>query len=164
MAGWSDEDTALAREDDAPLISFDEDEIPRTGYSHRDEVDDRRTNGAVGGPTPSDKLKMLLRRMDMEIRTTTPAVRRTYEMEEQEQETEEEYDDHVETKEPEHFVTGWRAGRRTGLARPETHIAEMEAGEQEEEREDPPTPPIRAVNNPYLARMSSSSESESNSM
>lgn len=132
--GWGD----MQRHDDqdqAPLIDFEE-EIPAT-----------QKMGAMEETKPADRLKMLLRQMEMEVIDSTPAVPRVLRPSEQKAE---------ETK------TGWRSGRRLGLnhdaerfrdeAPSSPEIASREHDDDgDDEIESPPTPPLR-LHNPYLAR------------
>lgn len=124
--GWREE---------PPLIDF-EDDVPV-------EMDKRAE------PRPTDRLKMLLRQMEMEVIDSKP-VERDVPLSPERQIQDEEV-----KPEPR-----WRAGRRLGLRRgdspreeipssPERSPTEIE--EDEEELESPPTPPIR-LTNPYSTK------------
>jgi hypothetical protein len=100
-------------------------------------------------PRPTDRLKMLLRQMEIEVMDSRPPEQtaqptRHYEVEDEEVKPE----------------PRWRAGRRLGLRRDEVLREEMissperspaEAEDDEEEQESPPTPPLRLTNQ-YSAR------------
>lgn len=161
-----DEDEGEDR--DKPLIDFGDD-LPRSK---------RQVEETGPTPTPGDKLRMLLRQMEAEVRNTTPAptpvavptphhARRPSESNHQrdqrpyasDQESEAEY-----TPIPGPSRSHWREGRRIGalpkersyspVSSPERRTRAVGHEEQEEEGEEvlddsPPTPPLRIIN-PYL--------------
>jgi hypothetical protein len=157
-------------DEDRPLIDFGQ-QPPRL-----DQVGEPM-------PTPGDKLRMLLRQMEAEVRNTTPAPAPTPVL--------------ITAPTPRHArrpsiprdisedergtpapapKSHWREGRRIGalpkersyspIASPERPIArtQTEEFEQEEEMEvledSPPTPPLR-ITNPYLYNNRKSEERES---
>lgn len=120
--GWKDE---------APLIDFEEDVPPAS-------------KGTME-PRPTDRLKMLLKQMEMEVIDSTPSARARG-PEAREEVLEEEV-------KPE---ARWRAGRRLGLRREEQMRQEVpslpeHSPADDEELESPLTPPLR-LSNPYSAR------------
>jgi hypothetical protein len=136
------------QDDSAPLIDFEEDPaVPAVPI----RVVDKMGMGMGEETKPADRLKMLLRQMEMEVIDSTPAVPRTS-------------GQSVEEVKAEEIKTGWRSGRRLGLGgegeRRDAHVPsspEMHGGDSEleddgdDEIESPPTPPLR-LHNPYLAR------------
>lgn len=155
---------------DRPLIDFGDD-VPHS--RSRRQVEETGPT-----PTPGDKLRMLLRQMEAEVRNTTPAptpvvvptpyhARRPSDANHQtaqrpyasDQESETEY-----TPIPGPSRSHWREGRRIGalpkersyspVSSPERRTRAVDHEEQEKEGEEvlddsPPTPPLR-ITNPYL--------------
>ena len=131
------------KEDSAPLIDFEDDAAEKTTTT--------KTTGMGEETKPADRLKMLLRQMEMEVIDSTPVAPRTMTQPVK----------HVE-KHVEEEVKGWRSGRRLGLGHeverrhvdapssPEMHIGELDE-DGDDAIESPPTPPLR-LHNPYLAR------------
>jgi hypothetical protein len=154
------------RDRDRPLIDFGDD-IPRSA---------RQVEEIEATPTPGDKLRMLLRQMEAEVRNTTPApvptpaaptpyhARRPsgsipttdQRAPASDQESELEY-----TPIPGPSRSHWREGRRIGalpkersyspVSSPErrTRAVDEEPEEEEVLDDSPPTPPLR-ITNPYL--------------
>jgi hypothetical protein len=118
------------------------------------DIDDEDDEVDVGANpveiTPAEKLKMLLRQMEVEVRDTTPAPPMVAARSIPRSES------HV-VPTPSAARGGWREGRRRGLEQ----IGQEERrsvpsspevphrDEREEEEESPPTPPHR-ITNPYL--------------
>ena len=118
-----------AEQDQTPLIDF-EDDTPKQ-------------KPLMEGTKPADRLKMLLRQMEMEVFDSTPVLPRT-----------------MRKEITEEVRSGWRGGRRLGLAVESAYGDEVPSSpgrvlEHEEDGDDevesPPTPPLR-LQNPYLAR------------
>jgi hypothetical protein len=156
------------RDRDRPLIDFGDD-LPRS-TRHVEEV------GPSPTPTPGDKLRMLLRQMEAEVRNTMPAPVPTpiqpvptpyhprrppgssfdQKASVSDQESEVEY-----TPMPGPSRSHWREGRRIGalpkersyspVSSPErrTRAVDEEPEEEEVLDDSPPTPPLR-ITNPYL--------------
>ena len=135
----------IRERDERPLIDFGDDHPP-SGVTE-EEV----------GPTPGDKLRMLLRQMEAEVRSTTTATPMpTRRLSFQDQQAPEES---FERDEEEEVVpvpkSHWREGRRIGALPKERSYSpiaspERRRSDQEEEVDDsPPTPPLR-ITNPYL--------------
>lgn len=144
--------------DERPLIDFG-DEPPR--IPEREEE----------GPTPGDKLRMLLRQMEAEVRNTTqaPTPMPTRRLSFQHQTPLSEEEDTMEEEEdvtPAPVKSHWREGRRIGALPKERSYSPIpsperrrsssnqernqDGGEEEEISDDsPPTPPLR-IANPYL--------------
>lgn len=98
---------------------------------------------------PTDRLKMLLRQMEMEVIDSKPTERGMV--------SSPEYGAPDEEVKPE---PRWRAGRRLGLRRDEAPAEEVsrspeeppvQLDQEEDDLESPPTPPIR-LTHPYSAR------------
>ena len=132
--------------DERPLIDFGDDHQPSDLRVDREEE---------VGPTPGDKLRMLLRQMEAEVRSTTTATPMpTRRLSFQDQQAPE-----VSFEEQEKEVpvpkSHWREGRRIGALPKERSYSpvaspERRRSDQEEEVDDsPPTPPLR-ITNPYL--------------
>ena len=153
--GEGDEETEVGTVDmkmnERPLIDFG-DETPVI------QVVDEEV-----GPTPGDKLRMLLRQMEAEVRNTTPAptpvpARRPSFQEQLPVHSEDEEEEEEPTPAPK---SHWREGRRIGalpkersyspVPSPERRRSSSHHEEEEEEVLDdsPPTPPLR-ITNPYL--------------
>jgi len=131
--------------DERPLIDFGDDQ-PSSGF-RKEEV----------GPTPGDKLRMLLRQMEAEVRSTTqaPTPMPTRRLSFQDQQPLEESFEKEEEEVPAP-KSHWREGRRIGALPKERSYSpvaspERRRSDQEEEEVDdsPPTPPLR-ITNPYL--------------
>ena len=127
--------------DERPLIDFGDDHPPS---SHKEEV----------GPTPGDKLRMLLRQMEAEVRSTTTATPMpTRRLSFQDQQAPEESFEELEEEAPAP-KSHWREGRRIGALPKERSYSpvaspERRRSDQEEVDDSPPTPPLR-ITNPYL--------------
>jgi hypothetical protein len=128
--------------DERPLIDFGDDHPPPV--NREEEV----------GPTPGDKLRMLLRQMEAEVRSTTtatPMPTRRLSLQDQ-QDPEESFEEEEQVQAPK---SHWREGRRIGALPKERSYSpiaspERRRSDQEEEVDDsPPTPPLR-ITNPYL--------------
>jgi hypothetical protein len=129
--------------DERPLIDFGDDNPPPVD---REEV----------GPTPGDKLRMLLRQMEAEVRNTTtaptpvPTRRLSFQDQQPLEESFEEEEEQVPAPK-----SHWREGRRIGALPKERSYSpvaspERRRSDHEEEVDDsPPTPPLR-ITNPYL--------------
>jgi hypothetical protein len=129
--------------DERPLIDFGDEQTP-SGVPEK-EV----------GPTPGDKLRMLLRQMEAEVRSTTtatPMPTRRLSFQDQ-QDPEESFEE--QEKEVQAPKSHWREGKRIGALPKERSYSpiaspERRGSDQEEEKDDsPPTPPLR-ITNPYL--------------
>jgi len=132
--------------DERPLIDFGDDHPPPG--RREEEV----------GPTPGDKLRMLLRQMEAEVRSTTtatpiPTRRLSFQDQRDPEESFEEEEEEVPVPK-----SHWREGRRIGalpkersyspVASPERRRSDQEK-EEEVVDDSPPTPPLR-ITNPYL--------------
>jgi hypothetical protein len=137
----------IRERDEQPLIDFGDGHQPSDLKTDREEEI---------GPTPGDKLRMLLRQMEAEVRSTTqaPTPIPTRRLSFQDQDPEETF----ERDEPEvvpALKSHWREGRRIGALPKERSYSpvaspERRRSDQEEEVDDsPPTPPLR-ITNPYL--------------
>jgi hypothetical protein len=129
--------------DERPLIDFGDDQP--SPVDREEEV----------GPTPGDKLRMLLRQMEAEVRSTTTATPiPTRRLSFQDQQAPEESSGEQEKEVP-IPKSHWREGRRLGALPKERSYSpiaspERRRSDQEEEVDDsPPTPPLR-ITNPYL--------------
>jgi hypothetical protein len=131
--------------DERPLIDFGDDQQPSNLRADREEQ---------VGPTPGDKLRMLLRQMEAEVRSTTtatPMPTRRLSFQDQ-QDPEESLEEEEQVQAPK---SHWREGRRIGALPKERSYSpiaspERRRSDQEEEVDDsPPTPPLR-ITNPYL--------------
>lgn len=142
--------------DDRPLIDLD-DEPTRTQSIHHEAT----------GPTPGEKLRMLLRQMEAEVRNTTPAPAPSHASTRHRRQSS---SSSVEDRPhalivPTPSRSNWRQGRGNGglpVERKYTPPSSpekwadglLQPDDQEKEGEEvledsPPTPPLRAVN-PYL--------------
>jgi hypothetical protein len=141
--------------DERPLIDFGDESPVREIQREEEKV----------GPTPGDKLRMLLRQMEAEVRNTTPAPAPvqpvlTHRPSFQNQPLSEEEEEEEPTPAP-LAKSHWKEGRRIGALPKERSYSPIPSPERrrsssvhEEEEEvilddSPPTPPLR-ITNPYL--------------
>ena len=138
--------TVVGGREEPPLIDFGEDK-----YGQEASL----TKGGQAEQTPGDRLRMLLRQMEAEVRDTTPT--KTSPL--------------VEENKPK---SAWRDGRRRILPRdnPQENARDDDDDEEEEEGDEghsdeeddsPPTPPLR-ITNPYLSRRNQDGECRSRFM
>jgi hypothetical protein len=136
----------MDKRDERPLIDFGDDHQSSDLRADREEE---------VGPTPGDKLRMLLRQMEAEVRSTTtatpmPTRRLSFQDQQDPEESFEEQEKEVPVPK-----SHWREGRRIGALPKERSYSpiaspERRGSDQEEEKDDsPPTPPLR-ITNPYL--------------
>lgn len=150
---------------DRPLIDLDDDPTSKSLAPTPQQVVSNTGHGAT--PTPGEKLRLLLKQMEAEVRDTTPAPpppQTIY----QQRRSSASSDDHA-LRESTHSRSNWREGRRIGALPkerkytppssperqhqdPPRHSEEEDQEDQEEQEildDSPPTPPLR-ITNPYL--------------
>lgn len=143
---------------DRPLIDFDDDQPTKT---HLPPLASYGTT-PTATPTPGEKLRLLLRQMEAEVRSTTPAPPPPLGQIHQNQQRRSSENSDME---PPLSRSNWREGRRIGAlpkerkytppSSPEKRYQDLDAdeGNEEEDQEilddSPPTPPLR-ITNPYL--------------
>lgn len=146
---------------DRPLIDLEDDPTSKS-LAHRPVS---RTADIGTTPTPGEKLRLLLRQMEAEVRDTTPAPPQTSTNSYQQRRSSQSSDDHVPMSSA-HSRSNWREGRRIGAlpkerrytppSSPERQYRDPPRQVQDEDEEkqeilddSPPTPPLR-ITNPYL--------------
>lgn len=145
---------------DRPLIDLEDDPKSKILAPSSQVVEDRM-NGTT--PTPGEKLRLLLRQMEAEVRDTTPAPPAPSSTQLPQRRSSQNTDDHPLMGST-LSRSNWREGRRIGAlpkerkytppSSPENQHQNLpKESEDEEELEilddSPPTPPLR-ITNPYL--------------
>lgn len=162
---YQETDMGTVVDHDRPLIDLDDDPTSKT-LAPRPLPQVMSNTGHEATPTPGEKLRLLLRQMEAEVRDTTPAPPPPSTGIHQERRSSASSDDHAPMGLSTQSKSNWREGRRIGALPKERRYTPPSSperqhqvrprhseDEQEEEQEilddSPPTPPLR-ITNPYL--------------